>query len=769
MAISSFSSFSVLPPPPPPPETKAPSPPQPEPKPEPRPEPAAQTLTLKLEPQPASVPPAAAAKPVQPPPVPVSYVPPPAPPAVHHAPEPRPAPGLVRRVVRKWPWVMLTTAAGTGAGYYYHTQQPTPTPHATAEVRTNQPRAEDALRSDRVLARAAASLNPAEFAEPLPVDRVGFLRDHLGVTRKSGSSTVELTFDAPQLDDGPKYLAAVLAAYQADIAARPQPGADRPARIKALEGEIALLEVEKNQALAVAPAAPAGPTVDPKELAALRERVAGGTAKRDELTRSLADLDATIKKIDAVAGKPWAEREAVRVELKLPEPGGKNAAAELATLTKEKETLRSTRGLGPDHPEMRALQARIDRAEREAKETAKNDPLDAHRAALAKKRDAGRDSLDQLATTLTDDEARLRTLEARAAKAPPPMTRPDVSALDARIAELTRERDALRSAAPEEPPSTEVVAAPAATTPAAPDLNRNLATGGLAGLLVGATLALGAGLLGGGAGAPSVRGRRLGSPLLGRLPKVKTDAAAERPTNAGLDRLVVTFYRPNSADAEAFRQVRGRVYGALAGKLHQIIQVTSPTAADGKSVLAANLAVTIAQTGRRVLLIDADLRTPRVHQLMNRRAVTAGLTSVLNGDATLDAAVVNSDVPNLSLLPCGPVPADPVDLLGSAKFTELLAEVRPAYDYVVVDSGAVLTAPEVAPAARLADGVVMVVRAEREFAADAERAKDRLAASGTRILGAVENTAPGKPVGPTLIPTGPPRAAGTAAEAPRKG
>ncbi|MBY0512921.1 MAG: hypothetical protein K2P78_03305 [Gemmataceae bacterium] len=442
MAISSFSSFSVLPPPPPPPETKAPSPPQPEPKPEPRPEPAAQTLTLKLEPQPASVPPAAAAKPVQPPPVPVSYVPPPAPPAVHHAPEPRPAPGLVRRVVRKWPWVMLTTAAGTGAGYYYHTQQPTPTPHATAEVRTNQPRAEDALRSDRVLARAAASLNPAEFAEPLPVDRVGFLRDHLGVTRKSGSSTVELTFDAPQLDDGPKYLAAVLAAYQADIAARPQPGADRPARIKALEGEIALLEVEKNQALAVAPAAPAGPTVDPKELAALRERVAGGTAKRDELTRSLADLDATIKKIDAVAGKPWAEREAVRVELKLPEPGGKNAAAELATLTKEKETLRSTRGLGPDHPEMRALQARIDRAEREAKETAKNDPLDAHRAALAKKRDAGRDSLDQLATTLTDDEARLRTLEARAAKAPPPMTRPDVSALDARIAELTREREA---------------------------------------------------------------------------------------------------------------------------------------------------------------------------------------------------------------------------------------------------------------------------------------------------------------------------------------
>jgi capsular exopolysaccharide synthesis family protein len=669
-------------------------------------------------------------------------------------------------MLRRWPWVFLAVAAGVGGGYYYHTKQPAVF-RSEAEVRTT--RAEGELKSDAVLRKAAAQLNPAEFEDPPPAsidERVAYLREHLGVSRTSGSNAVALTFDTPNPNDAPKYLAAVIAAYPADVGTPTNDDAPRLAvftrDIEKLEGERAKAAAELSAGLEQFASAtrlePGRPELKPDQASQLK-------AAQDRV----GEINALIARIDALAGKPRANRDALIAELKLPPTPSGGTEEKVKALKKEMAELQAKRGLGPDHPEILDRQTRIDRLEKESNDPKRKDSLDEYRAKLVGEQAEVRESIVALSRPVAAPQNALNLQALSAAQARVTAGRAAVDAVDAQLAAKTLERDQLRATKSDAPAKVDVTAPPGPAVQVAPVLTRSLATGGVLGLLVGGALAVGAGLFAGGPRAPAVRGRRLGSPLLGRLPKIRTDAAAERPSNAGLDRLLATFYRPSSTDAEAFRQVRGRIYSAVAGKLHQVIQVTSPTEADGKSVLAANLAVAIALTGRRVLLIDCDLRTPRVHQLLNRRNVEVGLTSVLTGEATPESVVVTCDVPNLFVLPCGPVPADPTDLLGGAKFAELIAEVRPAYDFVIVDSPAVLTAPDATVVARRADGVVLVVRAAKEAAPDAERAREQLDAARVTVLGAVENTAPGRPRSPVLITSEdyvPPEPAGAL---PRKG
>src|SRR5207244_2343842 len=133
-----------------------------------------------------------------------------------------------------------------------------------------------------------------------------------------------------------------------------------------------------------------------------------------------------------------------------------------------------------------------------------------------------------------------------------------------------------------------------------------------------------------------------------------------------------------SIGAEAYRAVRTALYFNSQGVGHQVIQVTSPNVSDGKSTLAGNLAVSIAQSGKRTIIIDADCRKPRVHKIFNVPS-EIGLASVIAGTADLDAAIQPSLVPNLSVLPCGPRPANPAELLTSPRFKELLDLIRSRY------------------------------------------------------------------------------------------
>jgi capsular exopolysaccharide synthesis family protein len=236
--------------------------------------------------------------------------------------------------------------------------------------------------------------------------------------------------------------------------------------------------------------------------------------------------------------------------------------------------------------------------------------------------------------------------------------------------------------------------------------------------------------------------RRLGLPVIGHIPFFDSDEAASKIAASGaqpeVDPMVIAHYQSNSIAAEAYRGVRTALYFNSQGVGHQVIQVTSPNVSDGKSTLAANLAVSIAQSGKRTILIDGDCRKPKVHKFFNVSQET-GLASVIAGTADLDVAVKQSAVPNLSILPCGPRPVNPAELLTSPRFKELLDMIRSRYEFVIVDTPPLLVVTDPCVVAPRVDGVVLTIRVTKNGRPYAERAKEILASLGANVIGVVVN------------------------------
>jgi capsular exopolysaccharide synthesis family protein len=240
---------------------------------------------------------------------------------------------------------------------------------------------------------------------------------------------------------------------------------------------------------------------------------------------------------------------------------------------------------------------------------------------------------------------------------------------------------------------------------------------------------------------PAELRHRLGVPVIGRIPLLPArngDLPGSEYKQAQLDPLLCTYYRPNSAEAEAYRTVRTALYCHNHVQQCRVVQITSPRPGDGKTTLAANLAVSIAQSGKRVLLVDADLRNPRLHEVYGL-ANQVGLTSVLAGEARLEEAVHPSPVSGLVILPSGPLPSNPAELLTSSRFQEALDSLRQQYDCVLVDTSALLRASDASAIAPRADAVLLTVGLARSGGPDAERAREVLDTLNVRVLGVVAN------------------------------
>jgi capsular exopolysaccharide synthesis family protein len=205
-----------------------------------------------------------------------------------------------------------------------------------------------------------------------------------------------------------------------------------------------------------------------------------------------------------------------------------------------------------------------------------------------------------------------------------------------------------------------------------------------------------------------------------------------------LDPLLCAYGRPGSAEAEAYRGVRTALYFGIGGDGCKVVQITSPDEGDGKTLLAANLAVTIAGSGKRVVLVDADLRRPCLHRLFGLPA-ESGLASVLAGEAEIPGAVRPSGVPGLWVLPCGPRPPNPAELLTSPRLPELLASLRERFDFVLLDTSALLAVSDPGAVAPRADGVLLVVRVGKNNRPQAERAREMLSALQATVAGVVVN------------------------------
>lgn len=197
---------------------------------------------------------------------------------------------------------------------------------------------------------------------------------------------------------------------------------------------------------------------------------------------------------------------------------------------------------------------------------------------------------------------------------------------------------------------------------------------------------------------------------------------------------------PKSMVSEAFRMLRTNLQFVGVDKPLKKIVITSSNPGEGKSVVAANLAISIASTGSKVLLIDADLRRPRVHKLFFLENYK-GLSSLLAGDLKMDDVANETPVENLYVITSGPIPPNPAEILGSAKMNQFIEKASSVYDMIIFDSPPVNTVADASILSSIADGVILVVEAGVTAREAAILAKEQLEKINARILGVVLNKA----------------------------
>ncbi len=223
----------------------------------------------------------------------------------------------------------------------------------------------------------------------------------------------------------------------------------------------------------------------------------------------------------------------------------------------------------------------------------------------------------------------------------------------------------------------------------------------------------------------------LGIPSLGLIPTIPTKSII-----AGESPLISNGVPANFA--EAFRTVRTNILFSFADEGPRSFVVTSTSPNEGKTLVASNLAIGLAQTGQRVLLIDADMRRARMHEIF-KRSQEPGLSNLLVGDTRPTDAIGKSVVPGLWILPSGRVPPNPVELLGSVRFKAFLKSLPEQFDAVIIDSPPVMAVTDATVLAHLASAVVFVVAADRVNRDTAAKAVEQLQRARAHFVGAILN------------------------------
>jgi capsular exopolysaccharide synthesis family protein len=299
--------------------------------------------------------------------------------------------------------------------------------------------------------------------------------------------------------------------------------------------------------------------------------------------------------------------------------------------------------------------------------------------------------------------------------------------------------------------------------PADPSLRNSAGIGLMGGLMVGLAMALLLEVLDRTIKSTAEAERLLGLPVLATIPDLADEGRSGRYGRGGygygygagekgggrrkgwLDRgkpeaqsiELVPHTRPRLAVSETYRALRTSLLLSSAMDLKKIA-VTSAGAGEGKTATSANLSVVLAQLGGRVLLIDADLRKPRVHEVLGV-SKRVGLVNYLTGTAQADQIIQRTKVPELFVIPAGPTPPNPSELLGSKRMVELLDWVSEHFAYIVVDTPPVLAVTDATIVGTIVDGVVLCVRAGKVTREEARACRDRLGRSDVRALGIVLN------------------------------
>jgi capsular exopolysaccharide synthesis family protein len=288
------------------------------------------------------------------------------------------------------------------------------------------------------------------------------------------------------------------------------------------------------------------------------------------------------------------------------------------------------------------------------------------------------------------------------------------------------------------------------STPARPAKARNIALAFLVGLVGGIGLALLREYLDNTVKTPDDVETLARLPSLAVVPAFGDGASSKKlaglltgASSNGHDKRIelVAQHLPESHVAEGFRALRTALLLSQPDRPPQVILVSSALPREGKTTIAANLAVTLAQLGDKTVLVDADLRKPGIHRLLNLgTGKYAGLSSYLAGVSSLDLVTVPYPaIPNLAAIPTGPLPPNPADLLSSHRLTDAIAELRTKYKFIVMDSPPIMAATDAVILSVQADGVLLVVRSGETPKEAFTRTCDLLTSVKSHLLGVVLN------------------------------
>ncbi|CAM2977984.1 CpsD/CapB family tyrosine-protein kinase [Paenibacillus sediminis] len=201
---------------------------------------------------------------------------------------------------------------------------------------------------------------------------------------------------------------------------------------------------------------------------------------------------------------------------------------------------------------------------------------------------------------------------------------------------------------------------------------------------------------------------------------------------------LVTVINPKSPIAEAYRTLRTNIQFSSVDKPMQVIMATSAQMSEGKTTTISNLAVAYAQEGKKVLLIDGDLRKPSLHQVFVQSNHT-GLTNVLTNQYSFEDVIRETDVENLYILTSGPIPPNPAEMIGSQKMQGLLKELKELYDVILFDTPPVLSVTDSLIIGSMCDGVILVILAGKVKKSAVLKAKSKLEHVKAHLLGTVLN------------------------------
>jgi capsular exopolysaccharide synthesis family protein len=333
--------------------------------------------------------------------------------------------------------------------------------------------------------------------------------------------------------------------------------------------------------------------------------------------------------------------------------------------------------------------------------------------------------IEQLETKLSNKLSELA--KAKAGSAAAASLQADVNSLNSRIAILQAAVAPLL--APSIDPGQIVAPAMVPTSPASPNYVRNLALALTVGLILGIGVAFLRERLDDRLHDREDLEQHLGAPVLGIVPKESGLSSNQPPKLSALE-------DPKTPAAEAYRTIRAGLQHLTRNEDFRILAVTSPMIGDGKTTVTANLAVVLAQTGKRVLAISCDLHRPNLHRCFELDNST-GLTQVLRGKTALGDAVGRTRLETLRVLPSGPAVDNPAELLASGEMERLLAELRKTTDYLVLDTPPVIAVADTLVLAPRTDGVLVVVDANKTEREALSFTRREIEQAGGRIVGGV--------------------------------